>query len=365
MSRTLVLITGTGRSGTSTMSGILHHLGLYVPGPYLGANKSNPKGFFESAWAVDFHKRLVAAAGVDPFDSRPEALGRVRQAVTPQLRAELVAFLRQHASDHDQVVIKDPRSVWAQGLWKDAAAEVGLDCRYISMLRHPAEVVGSRATHYAKQADEERRRAYEIVSVARWVNNQLISERETRGERRAFVGYVQLLEDWRAVVAELRNRLSITFDTDLDDRRPHPVDDFVDPDLRRSRVTWEDLEVPRDLRDVAEGVWESLADLREAGGTAAAATGQLDRLAVQYERLLAGAAATAHDVVNAAAARGREEGARRARERMRARSARASTRPAPGRARPEDRPIREAGGRELLREAARKAWHRVRPGVRP
>ena len=365
MSRTLLLITGTGRSGTSTMSGILHHLGLHVPGPYLGANKSNPKGFFESAWAVDFHKRLVAAAGVDPFDSRPEALGRVQQAVTPQLRAELVAFLRQEATGHDQVVVKDPRSVWAQGLWKDAAAEVGLDCRYISMLRHPAEVVGSRATHYAKQADEERRRAYEIVSVARWVNNQLISERETRGERRAFVGYVQLLEDWRSVVTELRTGLSITFDADLDDGLHHPVDDFVDPDLRRSRVTWEDLEVPRELRDVAEGVWESLSEVREAGGSSAAAAGQLDRLGAEYERLLAGAAATAHDVINEASATAREEGARRARERMRNRSARVSPRSVPRRVRPEDRPVREVGGRELLREAGRRAWRRVRPGSGP
>ena len=40
----LVLITGTGRSGTSTMSGTLHHLGLYVPGPYLGCEQVQPQG---------------------------------------------------------------------------------------------------------------------------------------------------------------------------------------------------------------------------------------------------------------------------------------------------------------------------------
>ena len=69
----LVLITGTGRSGTSTMSGTLHHLGLYVPGPYLGANKSNPKGFFESKWAIAFHRRITTAARIDFFDGRPSS----------------------------------------------------------------------------------------------------------------------------------------------------------------------------------------------------------------------------------------------------------------------------------------------------
>ena len=72
---TLVLITGTGRSGTSTMSGTFHHLGLHVPGPYLGANDSNPKGFFESRWSVKFHKRITAAAGINDFDGRPQAFG--------------------------------------------------------------------------------------------------------------------------------------------------------------------------------------------------------------------------------------------------------------------------------------------------
>lgn len=355
MTRALVLITGTGRSGTSTMSGILHHLGLYVPGPYLGGNKSNPKGFFEARWAVEFHKKITAAAGVDAFDSRPAAFDRVQRAVTPETLATLVEFVRKHSAEHDQVVVKDPRSVWVQGLWRDAAAQAGLGIRYVSMLRHPAEVVGSRATYYAKQADEERRRAYEIVSVARWVNNQLISERETRGESRAFIGYAQLLDDWRPVLADLRDRLSLTFDADLDDGQHHPVDDFVDPDLRRSRVTWQDLDVPRDLQDLAQGVWDGLTALREAGGVSPTASGDLDGLGEAYARILGQATAMAHDVIAEAKTVAREEGARRARERTRARLARRPTRP-------EDLRIRDVGGRELVREAGRRALRRLRDG---
>ena len=93
MSKVLVLVTGTGRSGTSTIAGTLHHLGLYVPGPHLGANDSNPKGFYESSWSVKFHKRLVKDAGLHEFDSRPGALARVQQTLTPQHRAQVVGFL--------------------------------------------------------------------------------------------------------------------------------------------------------------------------------------------------------------------------------------------------------------------------------
>jgi hypothetical protein len=52
--------------------------------------------------------------------------------------------------------------------------------RYITMLRHPAETVGSRTTYYAA-LDAASQHRYALLNVARWVNNSLISERETRG----------------------------------------------------------------------------------------------------------------------------------------------------------------------------------------
>ena len=57
-----MLVTGAGRSGTSTAAGALHMLGFHLPRPVLHANESNPKGFFESRWPVRFHRRLMERA---------------------------------------------------------------------------------------------------------------------------------------------------------------------------------------------------------------------------------------------------------------------------------------------------------------
>lgn len=339
----LVLVTGTGRSGTSTIAGSLHHLGLTVPGPFLGANDSNPKGFFESKWAVRFHKRIATAAGIHDMDSRPGAFERARTATTPELRADLVAFLRDRCAGHEQVVVKDPRSVWAQELWRDAADEVGLDVRYLSMLRHPAEVIGSRATYYASQTDEEKRRRYEVFNVARWINNSLISERETRGRRRTFVRYADLLEDWRPALAKVADELGLAYAGDL--APPHPVDEFIDPDLRRVRVTWDELSVPADLRDLAQGIWDQLMVLHAAGGHDDAAETALDELSARYERLFADAAAISHDAMEEARAEARAEGA-----------AGASATEAP----PHGRLVEQTGGRDLLRIALGRAVGRLR-----
>lgn len=346
----LVLITGTGRSGTSTMSGTLHHLGLSVPGPYLGANDSNPKGFFESKWSVRFHKQITAAAQISDFDARPGALAKARAAVTPQLRHQLDGFLAEHATE-DQLVVKDPRTVWAQELWQEAAARAGRQVVFISMLRHPAEVVGSRATYYAKGSGRGGRRRYETFSVARWVNSSLISERGTRNAPRAFVRYTDLLDDWRPVLRRLGTDLGLSYAVDLDG--PTPVDDFIDPGLRRHQVGWDELEVPDRLQQLADRIWADLNLLADRGGVDEEASADLDELSTAYNRLFAESAAIAHDAAHAARLAGRAEGLAEATER--------AARPPAAEGTPPAGPLVEStASRELLRVVAGRARARAR-----
>jgi hypothetical protein len=345
--KTLVLITGTGRSGTSTMSGTLHHLGLFVPGPYLGANESNPKGFFESRWSVRFHKGLAKAARIHEFDGRPAAFDRVQRVLTDAHRREVRDFLSQHADGHDQVVVKDPRTVWTQALWRDAAAEVGFRTAYVSMLRHPAEVVGSRATYYGG-SEEAKRRRYEIFNVVRWINNSLISERETRDQDRSFVRYTDLLDDWRPVLSRLADELGLVYDADPADGQPSPVDDFIDPDLRRHQVTWEDLQIPDELRELAQEVWDDLMLLADRGGHDPEVSADLDRAAGRFDRLLDQAAAISHDAMEEAV-----DEARRAA----ARDLEIADRSKP---QPVGRVVEETGGRDLLREVGARVRRRLR-----
>jgi hypothetical protein len=273
------------------------------------------------------------------------------------MRQDLVSFLGEHVADGPQLVVKDPRSVWAQALWRDAAAEVGLEIRYISMLRHPAEVIGSRSTYYASQADAAKRRAYEMFSIGRWVNNSIISERETRGQLRAFVRYTDLLEDWRPVLGRVGDELGLTFNTDLTSAERHPVDDFIDPGLRRHQVTWDDLGIPAELQDVAQRIWEDLSVLGDRAGADDAASADLDIQGERYSRILADAVAISHDEFEEVRHEGREAGQRAARKEMRKRADAA----AEGERVPaaDDRPLRDVGGRDLARALLVRAGRRL------
>lgn len=344
------------------MSGTFHHLGLHVPGPYLGANDSNPKGFFESRWSVRFHKQLLAEAGVNDFDGRPDAYAAVQDVLDDQKRRKLHRFLERESRDHEQVVVKDPRTVWVQPLWREVATELGLQIRFVSMLRHPAEVVGSRSTYYSKTDDADRRRSYQIFNLGRWINSSLVSEKATRGSTRAFVSYVDLLTDWRPVLVGLAQDLGLTYDVDVSAGAPSPVDDFIDPDLRRHAVTWDDLDIPDGLVSIADAVWTSLLTLQAAHGEEAAASAELDIQAERYRRLYADSADIAHDAVETERKRVLARADELAAETRAAEEARTAqeTRPTPVPADGVDsRRVGEVGGRDLLRVVASRARRRL------
>src|SRR5687767_12328129 len=109
----LILVAGSGRSGTSLFSGILKALGCHVPQPEVSPDDSNPKGFGEPQWVVNFHSRLLRNAVVQTSDARPSAWAQTAAVGRqPAVQTELEAWIRNEFTHGDHVVIKDPRLLW-------------------------------------------------------------------------------------------------------------------------------------------------------------------------------------------------------------------------------------------------------------
>src|SRR3954471_7838956 len=157
-SHTVVLVTGSMRSGTSSLAGSLKHLGWHVPQPEVPASARNAKGHFEPRWVIEFHKRLLRQALVRPSDGSPRAADRLAATVRGgAAEAELRAWLADQPEP--QVVVKDPHAAWLLPLWRTAAEDAGRDLRILTTLRHPAEVVGSQDITWGqgRRTDAERR----------------------------------------------------------------------------------------------------------------------------------------------------------------------------------------------------------------
>ncbi|HEY7629407.1 MAG TPA: sulfotransferase [Thermoleophilaceae bacterium] len=292
MSR-LVLVAGVGRSGTSLMTGILGQVGFHIPQPEIGADETNPKGFGEPAWVVNFHQRVMRRRRVTVFDARPHAW-EVTDAVADdaEVRSELRAWLKGELAQADAVVVKDPRVGWFLPLWTGCASDVGAPAAFVCMLRHPAEILASARKWYGDwQTDASR--------AAAWINVMLETERKTREMPRAFVRYEDLLADWERELRRTGEAIDDPILSGMDRSRFPAVDEFVDPTLHRNRRGWEGLEVPDSVRELADRVWFELQPLANTGGDGHGVRTVLDASHDEYKALYGEAEAISQSSVTA------------------------------------------------------------------
>ena len=296
----LVLVVGVGRSGTSLLTGIVGQLGLHIPTPEVTADETNPRGFGEPRWVVDFHTRLLRAERVTVNDARPAAFAKLSDSkIVAEAHDELRDWLAPQFAEHDAVVVKDPRTVWFLPQWTRCARELDVETSFVTMLRHPTEVLTSARKSYGTwQTDASR--------AAAWLNMTLETERITRGARRAFVRYDDLLADWLMQVQRIGPLLDVPALTTPAEAARREVDEFVDPTLHRNRVHWDDVDVPGPLRDLAEAVWQQLQPLADPGGDTAAAAPGLDASHAAYTRLYGEAEAIAQSSIHAVKPRRRK-----------------------------------------------------------
>jgi len=272
--RRIVLVLGPGRSGTSTMAGTLAMSGFDVPKAIAG-KESNPAGFYEPSWVVNFHRGLLQKADVRTLHADPGAFEQMAPVLgDPEVRATLRTWLEQRLAEHSRLVIKDPRLVWFRDLWVDIAGELGQEPGFVFMLRHPSEVSSSRSEYYD---------AREVTAVGGWINVALMTERLTQGSPRALVHYPRLTADWRAEATRVRDLLGLHLDP-APEVTPHPVDDFIDPDLRRRQPGWDDSQVPQFLQALGEATFRALAELADHGDSVERAA-RLDELREEYRTL--------------------------------------------------------------------------------
>lgn len=97
--------------------------------------------------------------------------------------------------------------------------------------------------------------------------------------------YHDLLVDWTAPLfrlGELFDLSAVKSATDDDIRQVH---DFIDPNLRRAQLTWDDVRVPPRLREVAEDSWRALNKLAEPEGDVPETHAYLDEVRAAYTAL--------------------------------------------------------------------------------
>ena len=299
---TLLLVAGSGRSGTSLFAGLSNRLGVHIPQPEVVADSSNPRGFGEPRWAVDFHEQLLRSVAVTPEDARPAAFPITeRVAGRDRARGRLEAWLAEQFQVSDRVVVKDPRLTWFLDLYASVTGSMGVDIGIVTMLRHPAASIKSRQLAYGTRSTDVRR-------LAGWLNMMLFLEKRTRDLPRALVAYDDLLGDWRRTLTEVERALGIPLLGGAAPEQVAAAGELVDPTLRRAAPDWSVLDVPGDLQELGETAYVALSRVTVGAGPAGSAAQEaLDEVRETYVRYHRTAESVAGSSIAAARARERRK----------------------------------------------------------
>jgi len=226
---TALVVLGMHRSGTSALTGMLHHLGVALGDRLMVASPDNPRGYWEHNDVVAVHERLMAALGWGWDDIRPLPSGFERQEPALTARRELTAILARDFSGVALWGVKDPRLCRLMPLWTELFAEERVEPRYLLAVRHPLDVAESLA---------ERDGMTPAWGMVLWLGHLLDAEHATRGAKRVIVHYEDLVgaPGWRGIAGRIAGELRIDWPR-TGEAAEAAIDAFLAPELRRRRAS--------------------------------------------------------------------------------------------------------------------------------
>ncbi|MGV3580260.1 hypothetical protein [Brevundimonas sp.] len=194
-SRTVVLIPGMHRSGTSAVARVLNLLGCDISHNLLEANEFNERGYWEDPYFLDLNERMFQSAGLAWNSWESVSDDWYASAKPAQFRKEAISLVKEKFGDSSLFVIKDPRIARLLPFWRGVFEEMGIAVKAVVPLRKPAEVAAS-----LQKRDRLNFHQAQLI----WLRYNLDAEYGSRGLDRAFVTYDQLLDDWQAVTTSIK-----------------------------------------------------------------------------------------------------------------------------------------------------------------
>jgi len=267
--RKAVVVLGMHRSGTSALCGALDLLGVDFGKHLLLATDANEKGHWEHEEIVRVHNGLLSSLRSFWDDDEPLPSDWVERQITREARSHLIGILERDFAQCSLFGIKDPRICRLMPLWLPIFQTLRIEPHFVLVVRHPWEVAES----LAKRDGIEHPKSYFL-----WLEHVVQAESATRGHKRSFVRYEELMDDPVAILGALRER------SGADLRAPSEIQtvlrQFLEPSLRHHRFRPKAGKLKQPVPQIALDFYETIrneATLRDI-------TRKLELLAAEFSR---------------------------------------------------------------------------------
>lgn len=248
--RVCVLVLGMHRSGTSALTRVLSLLGCDLPKSIMPPTSANEAGYWESNAVYQLDDRLLASAGTSWSDWLEFNSRWFESPKAGQFRQEAVKTIAEEFGTSPLIVLKDPRICRLVPFWTDVFAELDTDPVAVLPIRNPLEVAASL----------HRRDGMEpLLGQLLWLRHVLDAECSSRGMRRVFTTYDDLLENWAKIADRTQSTLEVAWPR-FSLRVASEIDEFLGASLRHHKESSEKIlnnsTISPWLRQAFEIFWE-------------------------------------------------------------------------------------------------------------
>lgn len=199
-SRSCVIIAGMHRSGTSALSRVIGLLGCTLPKNLLRANPINATGHWKSERLSSFNDEILDAAGSGWDDWATCTPDWVNSPVMGDFARRALEIYGEEFGQANLAVFEDPRICRLLPFWLPLLEEANIKPYVILPIRNPKEVAASLAKRDGSDS---------YYNHLLWLRHVLEAEADSRGSKRAFVTYNDLLDNYSIVVSTTQERLGL------------------------------------------------------------------------------------------------------------------------------------------------------------
>jgi len=292
--RFCIIVAGMHRSGTSALTRVVNLLGADIARDLMPAVAGdNDRGFWEPLAVVKIHDRLLhqlSSSSVDPF---PLPDRWIETVAAREAKRDLAGELEKDFARSQLFVVKDPRIARLLPLWLELLDELAIEPVVVIPLRNPLEVAASLARRNQLKLSprdfmlpddhdlaDPMGRIDDGLPLAKsllvYIRSYLETELASRGRRRIFVRYEQLLDDWRQFAARLADMAGSHLRIPSEDHAA-AINKFLTVELHHHKCSREELAT---APEVAAAVVEIFDRITEA-----AVTGDETSLRRSFDRL--------------------------------------------------------------------------------
>ena len=247
--KNLILVSGMHRSGTSALSGILHHLGNSIGKHILPPAPDNPKGFFENKAVVNFNTSILHKLDLtwDSIFSMPPNWRNLLNL--EKLTEDFKNLITEEFGNDQNIIIKDPRINILLPIYKEYFFPENLKIIYI--VRKPINVIQSLINRNSFKANK---------CALMWLvhNNNIIDN--INNYENCIIDYDQMTVNPISEINNILNKLSINSSKSIEEKNKI-ITEFISSGKRHNSKA--NLEIHKNLLSCINRVYSDLIESKK------------------------------------------------------------------------------------------------------